>query len=115
VGANLGDGDPDRTGRVDMILVHLSTPVPVAEADRRMFFSTDNAPIAVYEESFRKDGVDAYSWKTGSISPSSKWPTRADSTISTEPGDSGGPLWSKASTTRRWTFAICRACPLGAA
>lgn len=96
-GFDLGDGDADGNGKVDMILVHLASAVPIAAADRKMFFSTDNAPINTYQESIMDDGVYGYSWVSASISPDPDWPVRAVSTATTQGGDSGGPVWSKAS------------------
>lgn len=96
-GFDLGNGDADGTGRVDMILVHLTSSVPIAAADTPLYFSTTNAAITTYQESFKRDGSNAYSWVQASISPHSTWPTRANNTANTEPGDSGGPVWSKAS------------------
>jgi hypothetical protein len=96
-GFDLGDGDPDGTGKVDMILVRLSSNVPIAAADRNMFFSTDNATINTYHESIKDDGATSYSWVSASISPDPDWPVRATTTAGLEDGDSGGPVWSKAS------------------
>lgn len=94
-GFDLGNGDTDGIGKVDMVLVRLASDVVVAAADAPVWLSTANTSVNVYHESRMDDGAQAFSWLSASISPHATWPVRAVTTGGIEGGDSGGPVWNR--------------------
>ena len=92
-GFDLGDGENDGTGKVDMMLIRLDSDVDIDAADRNFYFSTANTSLDTYQES--KNG--GFTWVQASMSPHSSWPVRAVNYAGTQGGDSGGPIWKKSS------------------
>lgn len=95
--SNAASVSGDGGGKVDVVLLELANPVSIAVADRNFYFSTANTSVEVYHESRYRNGGDQFSWLAATITPDATYANHTVSNGATEPGDSGSPIWKKAS------------------